>query len=129
MKVFTLCFISQQPQDVASHSEFTFTPDCGVLGPQETKQVEVLFKASDAPRRVRTALQCNVKNGKTRYRIDFSLYYRCVSFRLFAIFPHLYFVGRFRWMRVMVAVDGRGPRSRFVDAVEVAAIEEFLGFL
>lgn len=57
----------EQPQDVASHSEFTFTPDCGVLGPQETKQVEVLFKASDAPRRVRTALQCNVKNGKTSY--------------------------------------------------------------
>ena len=48
-------------------SEFEFTPSCGVLGPQESKEVAVLFKPSESPRRVRTALQCDVKNGKTRY--------------------------------------------------------------
>ncbi|XP_073236262.1 deleted in lung and esophageal cancer protein 1-like isoform X3 [Porites lutea] len=48
-------------------AEFTFTPSCGVLGPQESQSVQVLYKVSEAPRRVRTVLQCNVKNGKTSY--------------------------------------------------------------
>ena len=47
-------------------AEFTFTPSCGVLGPQKSQSVQVLYKVSEAPRRVRTVLQCNVKNGKTR---------------------------------------------------------------
>ncbi|XP_015773213.1 PREDICTED: deleted in lung and esophageal cancer protein 1-like [Acropora digitifera] len=57
------CFES----DGAPPSEFRFSPNCGVLAPQETQQVQVSFEANDGPRRVRTALQCDVKNGKTSY--------------------------------------------------------------
>ncbi|XP_074623643.1 deleted in lung and esophageal cancer protein 1-like isoform X1 [Acropora palmata] len=57
------CFESEG----APPSEFRFSPDRGVLAPQETQQVQVSFEANDGPRRVRTALQCDVKNGKTSY--------------------------------------------------------------
>lgn len=50
-------------------SVFSFTPANGVLGPQESQEIAVLFKPSEIGLvgRVRTVLQCDVKNGKPRY--------------------------------------------------------------
>ncbi|XP_078378630.1 deleted in lung and esophageal cancer protein 1-like isoform X2 [Oculina patagonica] len=50
-------------------SVFSFNPAGGVLGPQESQDIEVLFKPCEAgiEGRVRTVLQCDVKNGKSSY--------------------------------------------------------------
>lgn len=50
-------------------SVFSFTPAGGVLGPQESQEIAVLFKPSEIGLvgRVRTVLQCDVKNGNPRY--------------------------------------------------------------
>lgn len=55
-----------QLRDEEVVSQFSFTPPSGVLGPQESKEVAVLYTPADTGR-VRTVLQCEVKNGKTSY--------------------------------------------------------------
>ena len=61
--------IHKQLEDETGTSEFSFTPPCGVLGPEESKEVAVLYTPTETCR-VRTVLQCDVKNGKTRYEMS-----------------------------------------------------------
>ena len=61
--------LSTQSDGETATSVFSFTPASGVLGPQESQEIAVLFKPSEIGLvgRVRTVLQCDVKNGNPRY--------------------------------------------------------------
>jgi len=59
----------EQSEGKTAMSVFSFTPAGGVLGPQESQEIAVLFKPSEIGLvgRVRTVLQCDVKNGNPSY--------------------------------------------------------------